>query len=190
MLGDRIALQDDFNYVLQHPDRLLFRHLTLAQNLSLTRERSSFAKLSQEDIDAFFGGMDILTRFPWQCSVGQRQRAVLPRSLLDLPYFPVTLLDEPFASISRDSKHAIYRHFQVAVREASKVLLFVTHDISEACILADDVVVLNHGHTVAFDVSSVRDERGFLSASSLREKIQEALLTQNALSADGGDAIV
>lgn len=179
--------QKDFNYMLQHPDRLLFRHLTIHQNLRLTRKKNALSGLTEEHISAFFRDRDILLRYPWQCSVGQRQRAVLLRTILDIPSFQITLLDEAFASISRDSKKSIYEHIRAVVTGDSKALVFVTHDISEACMLADNVVVLSDGKCSTFDVSEVGDEKDFLEATTLLKDIQNSLLVDSITQPENGD---
>jgi len=175
---DKPAVAKDFNYMLQHPDRLLFRHLSLLQNIRLTKKLGAIDETDEKEVSVFFPDQQPLDRYPWQCSVGQRQRAVLLRSFLDIESFPATLLDEPFASISRDSKIQIYKLVRARVESTGRALVFVTHDLSEACILADVAIVLSDGICRQFDVSAIHHENDFLSATNLRDELQRAMLAR------------
>ncbi len=176
-LGELPPTQADFNYMLQDPGRLLFSHLRLEQNLYLTRSRNRKATIDDDLLEAFLPSSEILHKLPHKCSVGQRQRAVLLRTLLDLPDFPITLLDEPFSSISRDARSGMYASLKRAVSESSRILIFVTHDLIEACILGDKVIVIKEEQLHQFDASTISSEDDLDSATELRDGIQRAMLT-------------
>jgi molybdate transport system ATP-binding protein len=81
--------------------------------------------------------------FPHQISGGQKQRVALARALVTSPL--LLLLDEPFASLDNPVREEL-RLDLLRVREEDHVpIVFVTHDVEEAFILADEVVVLNDG---------------------------------------------
>ena len=55
------------------------------------------------------------------------------------------LLDEPFASLNNPVRHKLRLDLLRIGREDHRPLIFVTHDVEEAFILADEIVVLNNG---------------------------------------------
>jgi NitT/TauT family transport system ATP-binding protein len=75
-----------------------------------------------------------------ELSGGMKQRAALARALaLDSP---LLLMDEPFAALDSHTRTALQCHLLDIWRETHRTILFVTHSIPEAFILADRVVVL------------------------------------------------
>jgi ABC-type sulfate/molybdate transport systems ATPase subunit len=96
----------------------------------------------QQMIDKMrLGGLE--KNFPHQISGGQKQRVALARALVTSPL--VLLLDEPFASLDYPVREEL-RFDLLRIREEDDVpIVFVTHDVEEAFILADEVVVLNQG---------------------------------------------
>lgn len=87
--------------------------------------------------------------WPYQLSGGEQQRAALARSLVREPQ--LLLADEPFGALdalTRIRMHALLRKLCEAHRPA---VLLVTHDVDEAIVLADRVILLDAG-VVAIDV--------------------------------------
>jgi molybdate transport system ATP-binding protein len=87
------------------------------------------------------GGLE--KRFPHQISGGQKQRTALARALAASPL--LLLLDEPFASLDNPVRQKLRLDLLRIGREDRTPLIFVTHDVEEAFILADEVVILNNG---------------------------------------------
>jgi molybdate transport system ATP-binding protein len=87
------------------------------------------------------GGLE--KNFPHQISGGQKQRTALARALAASPV--LLLLDEPFASLDNPVRQKLRLDLLRIGREDRAPLIFVTHDVEEAFILADEVVVLNDG---------------------------------------------
>jgi len=86
------------------------------------------------------------TAWPRQLSGGQRQRVSLARALVREP--DLLLLDEPFSALdalTRVSAHALVTDLWRRHRPA---LLLVTHDVEEALLLTDRVLLLEHGRLV------------------------------------------
>ncbi len=79
-------------------------------------------------------------------SGGERQRLLLALALVGAP--EVLLLDEPTAAMDVASRRAFWRQTRASVAEGA-TLLFATHDLAEASAVADRVVVLHEGRTVA-----------------------------------------
>ena len=81
--------------------------------------------------------------FPHQISGGQKQRAALARALVASPL--LLLLDEPFASLDSPVREKLRLDLLTIGREDRTPLIFVTHDVEEAFVLAEEIVVLNEG---------------------------------------------
>jgi osmoprotectant transport system ATP-binding protein len=84
------------------------------------------------------------SRYPHQLSGGQQQRVGVARALAADP--DVLLMDEPFGALDPVTRAALQIALQKIHRATGKTILFVTHDIDEALLLATRIVLLNHGH--------------------------------------------
>lgn len=83
------------------------------------------------------------TRLPHELSGGQRQRVALARALAARP--TVILLDEPFGAVDALTRADLQTAFEDVRRELGVTTLLVTHDLSEAARLADEVAVMRAG---------------------------------------------
>lgn len=82
-------------------------------------------------------------RFPQELSGGQRQRAALARAIAARP--GVLLMDEPFSALDAISRSEVQAAFAELRRELGITTLLVTHDLLEADLLADAIVVMRAG---------------------------------------------
>ncbi|ROP35905.1 ABC transporter ATP-binding protein [Saccharothrix texasensis] len=80
---------------------------------------------------------------PRELSGGMRQRVQLARTLAQRP--KVVLMDEPFAALDAQTRADMQRLVVEVLREAGTTTVFVTHDVDEAVLLGDRVVVLGAG---------------------------------------------
>lgn len=124
-----------------------------------------------------------LTAWPLTLSGGEAQRVALARALVRAPQ--LLLLDEPFAALdalSRLKMQALVGALWAAHRPA---VLFVTHDVDEALLLADRVVVLEHGR-IAMDVevNLLRPRRHEQNFDRLRARLLAALGVHEGEEAD------
>ena len=129
-------------------DPLLFPHLSAADNVAFGPRakgvRRSDAHRRALDLLAQVGVADLATRRPHQLSGGQAQRVAIARALATDP--DVLLLDEPMAALDVDVTPALRQTLRTVL--ADRTTLLVTHDVLDALLLADRVVVLDSGEIV------------------------------------------
>lgn len=145
-----VTLRRGIGYVIQHVG--LLPHRTVAQNvgtvpglLGWPRERTR-ARVAE-----LLGvvGLPVETfgkRYPSQLSGGERQRVGVARALAVDP--PVLLMDEPFGAVDPLGRRALQQEFRRIHARIGTTVMFVTHDIDEAVLLADRIVVFSKGGRV------------------------------------------
>ena len=94
-------------------------------------------------------GLDrsLADRYPSQLSGGQQQRVGVARGLAVDPN--ILLMDEPFGAVDPIVRADLQRELLRLQRELDKTVVFVTHDIDEAFLLGDQVVILQKGAHIA-----------------------------------------
>jgi osmoprotectant transport system ATP-binding protein len=130
----------------------LFPHLTVAENIGITPallgwERGRIAAR----VDALLERVELepaafRERFPHALSGGQAQRVGLARALAAEP--ELLLLDEPFGALDPGTRDRLQQSFARLRRELSLTVLFVSHDMAEALLLADRIAVMDGGRIV------------------------------------------
>ena len=78
--------------------------------------------------------------YPWELSGGMQQRAAIARSLAISP--ELLLMDEPFGSLDAITREHMQEEIGGMLRRMSATVIFITHDVDEAIVLGDRVVVL------------------------------------------------
>ncbi len=97
---------------------------------------------------ALVGLADAGDRWPWQLSQGMRQRVALVRAWAVEP--ELLLMDEPFAALDADTRQSVRAKFRTLLESGPRrTVLLVTHDLDEAVLMADRVIVLSRGKVAA-----------------------------------------
>jgi len=144
------ALRRSIGYVFQ--DVGLFPHMTVAQNIGITPQLLGIddAEIAERvegllKLVALPAGLAL--RLPSQLSGGQRQRVGVARALAAAPR--IVLMDEPFGALDPVSRGKLADDYRTLHRHLGLTSVLVTHDVTEAVLLADRIVVLADGEIVA-----------------------------------------
>lgn len=130
-------------------DSRLFPHLSVERNLTY----SSWAgrrkpKLKFDDVVELLSLEEFLGRKPANLSGGEQQRVAIGRALLSDPR--MLLLDEPLASLDNARKQDILPFIERVAQESQIPICYVSHSMDEVARIADDLVVLSRGKTIAY----------------------------------------
>ncbi|MCA1592637.1 MAG: ATP-binding cassette domain-containing protein [Acidobacteria bacterium] len=148
-----IELRRRTGYVIQEAG--LFPHFTVERNVALvpalegwgaarTSERvAEMLKLVGLRPEKFAG------RLPRELSGGQRQRVGVARALAADP--PLLVLDEPFGALDPLTRAALQQEFSALQKRLGKTVVFVTHDVREALLVATRIGLMHAGRLVLLD---------------------------------------
>ncbi|OLB26497.1 MAG: ABC transporter ATP-binding protein [Acidobacteria bacterium] len=148
---DVIRLRRGIGYVIQEAG--LFPHFTVAENVGLV---PSLEKWDRQRTTARVGellrlvGLDpaeFADRHPRELSGGQRQRVGVARALAADP--AILLMDEPFGALDPVTRTELQKEFKALAGRLQKTIVFVTHDLREALLLASRIVLLDTGRIAA-----------------------------------------
>jgi osmoprotectant transport system ATP-binding protein len=148
---DAIRLRRRIGYVIQEIG--LFPHFTVARNVALVPDLESWPeeKIGRRVNEMLaLVGLDPLQfsgRFPRELSGGQRQRVGVARALAADP--AILLLDEPFGALDPITRAELQKEFRGLQKRLGKTLVFVTHDMREAFLIADRIGLMKDGHLLA-----------------------------------------
>jgi osmoprotectant transport system ATP-binding protein len=148
---DLIRLRRGIGYVIQ--DAGLFPHFTVAENIGLVPSlekwdrRRTAVRVGQLLALVGLDPSEFADRRPRELSGGQRQRVGVARALAADP--PILLMDEPFGSLDPVTRAELQREFSALARRLGKTIVFVTHDLREALLLASRIILLEAGCIVA-----------------------------------------
>ena len=143
-------LRRRIGYVFQEVG--LFPHLTVAENIAITPKLlgwdvSRMAARVADLLDLVALPAEVAGRAPAALSGGQRQRVGVARALAAEPR--LMLMDEPFGALDPVTRDALGADYRALHDRLGLTTLMVTHDMAEAVLLADRIVVLAGGRILA-----------------------------------------
>ncbi len=146
-------LRRRIGYVFQEVG--LFPHLSVAENIAVTPkllgwDKARIAARVDALLDLVGLPRDMGARAPAALSGGQRQRVGVARALAAEP--AMLLMDEPFGALDPLTRDALGSDYRALHARLGLTTVMVTHDMAEAVLLADRIVVLGEGRVLADDV--------------------------------------
>ena len=148
--GSPVQLRRSIGYVMQNAG--LLPHFTVADNIATVpvlrgMPRRTARAQALELLERVGLDRALATRRPAQLSGGQQQRVGVARALAADP--SILLMDEPFGAVDPIVRAELQQELIRLQRELDKTIVFVTHDIDEAFLLGDQVVILRPGARIA-----------------------------------------
>ena len=145
-----VALRRSIGYVMQNSG--LLPHFKVIDNVATVPvlngvPRKEARAQALELLDTVGLSRDIANRYPSQLSGGQQQRVGVARGLAANPN--ILLMDEPFGAVDPIVRAELQQETIRLQRDLDKTIVFVTHDIDEAFLLGDQVVILEKSAKIA-----------------------------------------
>ena len=162
------------SYLFQEPRLLPWR--TVLENVAIplkndTQKAKKFLEL--------VGLKDVLNKYPNELSGGMSQRVAMARAFS----FPseILLMDEPFQNLDVKLRSSLLEAFLKLWEENQKTVLWVTHDITEACLAADLVLCMASVSgpmqlVDSYEIKIARSERTAENMAQLQAKIYQSLI--------------
>ncbi|WP_439358257.1 ATP-binding cassette domain-containing protein [Bradyrhizobium sp. DASA03007] len=187
---DPVALRRRIGYVFQAGG--LFPHLSVADNIGITPRLQG---VSATDIAARVDELLELVqldraahrdRLPETLSGGQRQRVGVARALAAKPR--IMLMDEPFGALDPLTRDALGEDFRDLHRKLGLTTVMITHDMTEAILLADRIAVMRAGTLLAQGTPAELSKSGDAYVLGLLRTPRRQVERLNALLPQGGGA--
>ena len=145
-----VALRRSMGYVMQQAG--LLPHRRVVDNVATPLRLAGVSRSEARDralaaLERVGLERDLAGKYPGQLSGGQQQRVGVARGLVADPN--ILLMDEPFGAVDPIVRADLQQQMLELQRELGKTIVFVTHDIEEAFLLGDNVVILRRGGVVA-----------------------------------------
>jgi len=143
-------LRRRIGYVIQGHG--LFPHRTVAENIAITPRLLGWARQRQAArVDALIDLVRLergqRERYPHQLSGGERQRVGVARAIAAEPR--IVLMDEPFGALDPLTRDALGDDYRALHTKLGLTTVMITHDMTEAILLADRVAVMRGGRLLA-----------------------------------------
>lgn len=132
----------------------LFPHLSVKENIAIVLR---VLKWKEEDIDQRVNELLSMTELPLsyinkrphELSGGEAQRVGVCRALATNP--SILLMDEPFGALDPLTREKVQLAFKEIQKKLHKTVVFVTHDVEEAILLADRIALMQEGKILHLD---------------------------------------
>ncbi len=146
-------LRKTIGYVIQGIG--LFPHMSVSKNIAtvpnlLKWEREKIEERVDEMLELVgLKAQAYRDKKPSELSGGEAQRIGVARAMAANPH--ILLMDEPFGAVDPINRLRLQKEFRKIQRELKKTVVFVTHDIDEALLLADRICLMDKGEIVQVD---------------------------------------
>jgi NitT/TauT family transport system ATP-binding protein len=173
----------DIAFVFQSPRlapwRTALSNVLLGAELRFGRAEARRREKLGRDLLALVGLGAAAGKYPLMLSGGERQRVAIARALAVEP--SIILMDEPFSALDPNTRRRMRTEIVRIWQETGKAILFVTHDIEEAIVLADRIVLMSNKpthilETIPVDAPRPRDLAD-PQLRALRSRLEELFAT-------------
>jgi len=186
--SDPIELRRQVGYVFQSAG--LFPHMSIAENVGITprllgmADAKIAARVDELLTLVRLDGAKYRRRFPHELSGGERQRIGVARALAAEP--KIVLMDEPFGALDPLTRDGLGEDYRALHDKLGLTTIMITHDMTEAMLLADRIGVMRTGQLIATGtaIELAASEQAYVGELMSTPRRQTAKL--NALLADAG----
>ncbi len=186
--GGKVLLDGD-DVIGPGPDRgmvfqgyTLFPWLTVKANvmfgLEMAGQAAGVAEMESRQWLEMVGLGKFENAYPHELSGGMKQRVAIARALANGPR--ILIMDEPFGALDAQTRAQMQAYLLQIWRKVDVTVLFITHDLDEACYLADRILVMgtNPGRVVECIENPVprprrREQFGGLEFAALKRRLEE-----------------
>ena len=166
----------------------LFPWMTASANVAFGLEMQGVPRAEREaragELLARLGCAGKERAYPCQLSVGMKQRVAVARCFLSDP--AVMLMDEPFAALDFQTRMILQQELLDLWEQERKSVVFVTHDVEEAILLSDRILVLSEGPgtvVAEYEVPSPRPRHALLEMNGELWELKQRILGSLRLAA-------
>ena len=158
----------------------LFPWLTVQDNVEFGLKMAGIPKEERVKISHRYLDMMQLTKFAnsytYQLSTGMKQRVAIARALVMDP--DVLLMDEPFAALDAQTRDLLLVEMQLIWEKTKKTILFVTHNVAEATVLGNKIVVFSNRPSVIKKEFENNSPRPRVTEDESLLKLQQDILAE------------
>ncbi|MHC1715355.1 MAG: ABC transporter ATP-binding protein [Acidaminococcaceae bacterium] len=131
----------EIGFVFQEPR--LMPWLTVSENIAFATCKGGMSKEKLPQLLATLGLSAFAGSYPSELSGGMAQRTALGRTLFQNP--DIILMDEPFGALDYFTRKGLQETLLELFRKERKTIIFVTHDVEEAILLGERVLIMQKG---------------------------------------------
>ena len=131
----------EIGFVFQEPR--LMPWLTVSENIAFATCKGGMSKEKLPQLLATLGLSAFAGSYPSELSGGMAQRTSLGRTLFQNP--DIILMDEPFGALDYFTRKGLQETLLELFRKERKTIIFVTHDVEEAILLGERVLIMQKG---------------------------------------------
>ncbi len=170
----------ELSYVFQSarlvPWRNAIKNVMLGMELRYDGLKKGAMENRAKELLNLVGLSDDIEKFPSMLSGGERQRVAIARALAVDP--KIILMDEPFAALDLNTRERLREELIDIWEKTKKTIIFVTHDIDEALILADRIILLSDKPTRVLETIEINEKRPRMIEESDNLRFNKAHLTE------------